>query len=54
MRESVTHICIDDFALRKGRRYGSLMVDLNTNRIIDIAKAIENSVKQHDVKSQNY
>ncbi len=36
MRESVTHVCIDDFAVRKGRKYGSLMVDINSKRIIDM------------------
>jgi len=32
----ITHVCIDDFAVKKGRKYGSLLVDLKTNRIIDM------------------
>jgi len=35
-RELITHVCIDDFAVRKGRSYGSIMVDMKANRIVDI------------------
>ena len=36
MRESVKEVCIDDFAYRKRHRYGTVMVDAQTRRIVDI------------------
>jgi transposase len=35
-RELITHVGIDDFATKKGRKYGSMLVDLKSNRIIDM------------------
>ncbi|MGM0112731.1 ISL3 family transposase [Enterococcus sp. DIV0187] len=32
----VTAVCIDDFALKKRERYGTIMVDLETHRVIDL------------------
>jgi predicted transcriptional regulator len=34
--ENVTKICIDDFALKKGHRYGTVMVDIESRRIVDM------------------
>lgn len=29
-------VCIDDFAIRKGEKYATVMIDINTHRIIDM------------------
>ena len=47
----ITHVCIDDFAVRKGRKYGSLMVDLHTNRIIDMIATREYEPVSERLKS---
>ena len=38
--------CIDDFAFRKGQRYGSVLVDIETRNVVDIL----NSREYDDVK----
>ena len=38
---SVTAVCIDDFALKKGQRYGTIMVDFESRRIIDMIETRE-------------
>jgi transposase len=40
-KASVERICIDDFAFKKGHRYGTIMVDIDTRRIIDILPSRE-------------
>jgi len=36
-------VCIDDFALKKRQRYGTIMVDLDTHRIVDLIPSRETS-----------
>lgn len=40
-KSSVINICVDDFAFRKRYSYGTVMVDLDTHRIIDIIDSRE-------------
>jgi transposase len=35
-KEKFTRICIDDFAIRKRNKYGTLMIDIDTNRVVDM------------------
>lgn len=35
-KESVRHICIDDFAYRKGIRYGTIVIDADTKRTLEL------------------
>lgn len=45
-RFSVKLACIDDFAFRKGQRYGSVLVNIETRKVVDIL----NSREYEDVK----
>lgn len=40
-KSAVTKVCVDDFAIRKRYTYGTVMVDLETHRIIDIIDSRE-------------
>ena len=40
-KPSVTKVCVDDFALRKRFSYGTVMVDLESHRIIDLISSRE-------------
>ena len=45
-KSAVTAVCIDDFALKKRQRYGTVMVDIETHKIIDMIESREmNDVK---------
>ncbi|MGB7606330.1 MAG: hypothetical protein WBL93_12740 [Lutisporaceae bacterium] len=37
-KNEVTIVCIDDFALKKREKYGTVMVDVNTHSIIENGK----------------
>jgi len=37
----ITSVCIDDFALKKRQRYGTIMVDLETHKIVDMIESRE-------------
>lgn len=37
----MTKVCIDDFAFRKRRTYGTVMVDIDTHRVIDLLASRE-------------
>lgn len=40
-KASVTAVCIDDFALKKREKYGTVLVDMDTHRIIDMIESRE-------------
>ena len=40
-KESVVKICIDDFALKRRYRYGTVMVNIDTGQIIDMIESRE-------------
>ncbi|GLC81983.1 hypothetical protein LBYZC6_40970 [Lacrimispora brassicae] len=40
-KSTITKICVDDFAFRKRYSYGTVMVDLESHRIIDILNSRE-------------
>ncbi|WP_445330241.1 transposase, partial [Tepidibacter sp. Z1-5] len=45
-KNAITKVCIDDFALKKRHTYGSIMIDIDSHRIIDMI----NSRELEDVK----
>lgn len=50
-KSKITKICVDDFAFRKRYTYGSVMVDLETHRIIDIIDSRETQQVEEWLKS---
>ena len=40
-RESIVKICIDDFALKRRHRYGTVMVNIDTGQIVDMIESRE-------------
>ena len=40
-KSSVTKVCVDDFAFRKRYSYGTVMVNLDTHKIVDIIDSRE-------------
>ena len=40
-KESVERVCIDDFALKRRYRYGTVMIDIDTGQIIDMIESRE-------------
>lgn len=50
-KSAVTKVCVDDFAIRKRYTYGTVMVDLETHRIIDIIDSGETKKVEEWLKS---
>ena len=40
-KHSITKVCIDDFAFRKRQTYGTIMVDIDTHRVVDLRASRE-------------
>lgn len=40
-KKDVTAVCIDDFAIKRGHTYGTIMVDIPSRRVIDIIETRE-------------
>lgn len=40
-KEKITKVCIDDFALKKRYRYGTIMIDIETKRVVDLLESRE-------------
>ncbi|MCG4581006.1 ISL3 family transposase [Clostridium cochlearium] len=50
-KEKITKICIDDFAIKKGHTYGTIMIDIESHKIIDIIFSRENNDVSEWLKS---
>jgi transposase len=50
-KSSVKKVCVDDFAFRKRYSYGTIMVDLETHRIIDLIDSRETHKVEEWLKS---
>jgi len=51
-KESVKHLCIDDFAYRKGIRYGTIVIDADTKRTVELindrdAETVAKALKEY-------
>ncbi|WP_181870465.1 transposase, partial [Hafnia paralvei] len=40
-KKAITAVCIDDFALKKREKYGTVMIDINTHAIVDMLESRE-------------
>ena len=45
-KSSVKKVCVDDFTLRKRFSYGTVMVDLESHKIIDLIPTRNEPVKK--------
>ena len=50
-KSHILNICVDDFAIRKRFSYGTIMVDLDTHRIIDLLPSRETQAVQEWLKT---
>lgn len=48
-KEKITHICLDDFAIRKRHTYGTVMINIKTRCIIDITQDVANWSKEYPI-----
>ena len=47
MKDEITHVCIDDFALKKRQNYGTVMIDIHTHifpELDDGSNSVQNSI----------
>ena len=49
-RASVKNICIDDFAFRKGMTYGSIIVDADTGKPLELLRSRDTALVSEDLK----
>ena len=49
----ITKVCIDDFAIKKRHAYGSIMIDIETHRVIDFIESSDLEDVAHG-NSQNH
>lgn len=42
-KNDITNVCIDDFALKKREKYGTVMIDINTHTIVDMLESRDQS-----------
>lgn len=47
----MTAVCIDDFALKKREKYGTIMIDINTHAVIDMLESREQAEVAEWLKS---
>lgn len=40
-KRKVKKVGIDDFAIKRGQRYGSIMIDLETHKVVDMLSSRE-------------
>ncbi len=40
-KRKVKKVSIDDFAIKRGQRYGSIMIDLETHKVVDMLNSRE-------------
>jgi hypothetical protein len=40
-KEKITRVCIDDFAIKKRYKYGTIMIDIETKRVVDLLESRE-------------
>lgn len=50
-KSHIVNVCVDDFAIRKRFSYGTIMVDLDTHRIIDLLPSRETQAVQEWLKT---
>jgi predicted transcriptional regulator len=43
VKSKIVSVCIDDFALKKRQRYGTVMVDIETRKIVDMIESRESA-----------
>ncbi len=50
-KESVKHLCIDDFAYRKGVRYGTIVIDADTRKTLELINSRDTDIVTKALKA---